>query len=755
MGRALRVSSLCLAVVMAISCRNVRPVIDTLDDAMEAQIGVMVGSLGETIGKSRFPDAELKSFDDVMEAVAALKAGQLDAVITSMTTSNLLVKKNPDLRMLPERLLEEGTSVAVAKGNPALVAQINAILAEFQADGTLASLKRRWFKPELGPYEELQITPVTVGEPLRVGVAATREPFSFIDSNGQVSGHDGELARLIAVKLQRPIVFSDMKFSALIPSLQVGKIDAIITGMTATAERGKSVAFSDSYFANGQILLVRQPPSVSTPSSTTASAGLGKMATAADLHGRRIGVMMGTAHETFATKTYPDATILQFQSSPDLLLSVKSGKVDVGLEDTEALRTVMREEASIGIVGETLFSFPVGAGFRTDNQALTSQFNAFLADIRATGVHADMVRRWVDSASTVMPDLPTSATTGVLTVGISSATLPFLALKNDTLVGFDIELTRRFAASLGKSVTFSDMQFGSLIAAVSSGKVDMIVSSIFITDERKLRIAFSNPYFETGTKAFALTANIAGASGTPATAPAAATFLERLTSSIRSNILVENRWRLLVDGLTTTVVISLLSTAFGTVLGALVCFARMSPNRVLRTTATLYIALLRGTPVLVLLMLIFYVVFAAVNISPVLVAVVAFGMNFAAYVAEIFRAGVSSIDAGQTEAGIAMGFTKARTFQYIVLPQTVQRILPNYKGEFISLVKMTSIVGYIAVQDLKKASDIIRSRTFDAFFPLVMVAVLYFGISWVLMQGLEYLERLTDPKHTRRGARRA
>ena len=140
----------------------------------------------------------------------------------------------------------------------------------------------------------------------------------------------------------------------------------------------------------------------------------------------------------------------------------------------------------------------------------------------------------------------------------------------------------------------------------------------------------------------------------------------------------------------------------------------------------MYISVLRGTPVLVLLMLIFYVVFASVNINPVLAATVAFGMNFAAYVAEIFRTGIEGIDKGQTEAGIAMGFSKTKTFLYIVLPQTVRRILPVYKGEFISLVKMTSIVGYIAVQDLTKASDIIRSRTFDAFFPLVMVATRLF-----------------------------
>jgi polar amino acid transport system substrate-binding protein len=148
-------------------------------------------------------------------------------------------------------------------------------------------------------------------------------------------------------------------------------------------------------------------------------------------------------------------------------------------------------------------------------------------------------------------------------------------------------------------------------------------------------------------------------------------------------------------------------------------------------------------------MLIFYVAFASVNIDPLAVAIIAFALNFSAYAAEIFRSGVEGIDRGQTEAGIAMGFSRARTFLHIVLPQTVRRILPVYRGEFISLVKMTSIVGYIAVQDLTKAGDIIRSRTFDAFFPLILVAVLYFAIVWVLMLALDYVERATDPRRGR------
>ena len=207
---------------------------------------------------------------------------------------------------------------------------------------------------------------------------------------------------------------------------------------------------------------------------------------------------------------------------------------------------------------------------------------------------------------------------------------------------------------------------------------------------------------------------------------------------------------MILDGLKVTILISILSAIFGTLVGALVCFMRMSKRKILSLTARLYISLIRGTPVLVLLMIIYYVIFASVNINPTLVAVVAFGFNFGAYVSEMFRSSIQSSDNGQREAGIASGFSGVQTFIYIIMPQAIRQVLPVYKGEFISLLKMTSVVGYIAVQDLTKASDIIRSRTFDAFFPLIMAAVLYIIIAGLLTWALGYVEMSVDPKRKRK-----
>jgi len=468
------------------------------------------------------------------------------------------------------------------------------------------------------------------------------------------------------------------------------------------------------------------------------------MVSVADIGNKRIGVLLGSAHDTYASKTYPNATILQYHTSADISLGVKTGKVDVALYDEVPLQDVLRADPALGVLGESLFSFPVGVGFNKSSGDLRQSFNRFLAEIKQNGVYAGMVDRWIEKRESRMPVISAPPSNGVIIAGVSTEGAPFTFIQENRLLGF--------GASIGKDVKFSDMEFGGLIAAVASKKVDMIAASIYITEERQKQIDFSDSYYQMGNRVFALKSNIAAYGTQVADHHASGSFLASIAQSFRSNLIEEKRYLLIWDGLKTTVMISVLATVFGTLLGALVCFMRMSKGRLINGVAKTYISILRGTPVLVLLMLIFYVVFASVDINPLLVAVIAFGMNFAAYVSEIFRTGIEGVDKGQTEAGIAMGFSRLQTFLHVVLPQTVRRILPVYKGEFISLVKMTSIVGYIAVQDLTKASDIVRSRTFDAFFPLVMVAILYFAISWILMQALEHLERITDPKYRRRKA---
>ena len=212
-----------------------------------------------------------------------------------------------------------------------------------------------------------------------------------------------------------------------------------------------------------------------------------------------------------------------------------------------------------------------------------------------------------------------------------------------------------------------------------------------------------------------------------------------MAESFSNNLIVEDRYRMILDGLQVTLLITLFAAVLGTILGGLVCWMRMSRRRWLQHVARVYIDLMRGTPVLVLLMLMYYVVMAPVDATGIVVAIVTFAMNTAAYISEMLRTTIQGIDRGQTEAGLALGFTQRQTFFRIVLPQVVRAVMPVYQGEIISLLKGTSIVGYIAVADMTRASDLIRSRTFDAFFPLIVTAIIYFVMAWLIGMLLQSL----------------
>ena len=222
--------------------------------------------------------------------------------------------------------------------------------------------------------------------------------------------------------------------------------------------------------------------------------------------------------------------------------------------------------------------------------------------------------------------------------------------------------------------------------------------------------------------------------------------MQELKSSFISNFIDDNRWRYITDGLKITLLVTVFAVLIGVVLGFLIAIVRTTHDKtgklkILNAICKVYLTVIRGTPVVVQLMIINFIIFGSVDISKVVVAIVAFGINSGAYVAEIFRSGIMSIDNGQFEAGRSLGFNYAQTMMYIVMPQAFKNVLPTLCNEFISLLKETSVSGYIALQDLTKGGDIIRSRTYDAFMPLIAVALIYLAMVMIFTKLVSLLER--------------
>lgn len=220
------------------------------------------------------------------------------------------------------------------------------------------------------------------------------------------------------------------------------------------------------------------------------------------------------------------------------------------------------------------------------------------------------------------------------------------------------------------------------------------------------------------------------------------------------NFIKDDRYMQLAKGLGNTLLISALAIVLGVVFGTLAFAMRNSfflensrfkalrgLGKIFKGIGYLYVDVIRATPVVTQLLIIYFVIFASVNINALFVAVLAFGFNSGAYVSEIFRAGIQSIDRGQTEAGRSLGFTHLQTMFYIIIPQAIKNVLPTLANEFIVLIKETAVVGYISVQDLTRGADIIRSLTFEPFLPLIAAAVIYYVIIKVLTLAVSAFER--------------
>lgn len=194
----------------------------------------------------------------------------------------------------------------------------------------------------------------------------------------------------------------------------------------------------------------------------------------------------------------------------------------------------------------------------------------------------------------------------------------------------------------------------------------------------------------------------------------------------------EDRYKLLLSGIGVTIKVSLLAVIIGIMIGILIALCNLSKNKFLKAVGGIYTDIIRGTPSVTQLLIIYFVIFATVNLDKWIIAAIAFGVNSGAYVSEIIRGGILSVDHGQTEAGRSLGLNAFQTMTRIVIPQAVKNIFPALCNEFIVLIKETAIVGYVGLMDIQKAGDFIKSATFEAFMPLVGTAVIYYVLIKIL-----------------------
>lgn len=457
-----------------------------------------------------------------------------------------------------------------------------------------------------------------------------------------------------------------------------------------------------------------------------------------------IAAPVGAASEPYVGKVFPNAVEKQFSTVTDMIIALETKHVDAIVFTRATFEGVLEEKPNKfqildQPVGEIDIHMAISPNTKLTN--LQAEINEFLRAKKANGTLERAYKYWAIDHETAMPDIPqVQSATKKLVVGTLGTLTPLSFYSGGDLVGFDIELIKRFAAQYGYEIEFRVEDIVSLLADTEFGKIDLISGSVMYSDERAERVIFpETPLFSMPVSV--MTRKSPASSVVPNEQSHDENFFSKLSNSFEKTLIHEDRYKMILDGLKVTLILAVGSLILGTILGFIFCMLKRSKIKIVSTAMEAFIALMSGLPIVLTLMICFYIVFSGTGLNEIVIAIIAFAIDFGCYVAIILNSGIEGVAVGEIEAAQAMGMSNLQIFAKIIFPQAIQKIFGVYRRQVISLIKATSIVGYIAVQDLTKVSDIIRARTYDAFFSLIFTAIIYFVIARVCIFLLDAAER--------------
>ncbi len=698
-------------------------------------IGVQTGTTFDEIVLEAMPDAKIRYFNSYPDLAAALEAGKIDAFPGDEPVLRLMAAENNRLEILDGRLdsFEFGFILPRDEEGERLMGELNDWIKSLKAGGGLDEITRKWTD---GPESEKTLPdyaslPAPRGT-LKMVTEGAYPPMNYYRED-EIVGMEIDLAARFCRDNGYGLTVEALNFDGILPAIQAGKADFAAAGISITEERRESVYFSEAYYTGGTVLAVLR---TKTPLPRGGYTSLG------EIREKRIGIPSGSNFDLLIRSAFPDAQLFYYNNQSDLLAALAAGKIDAFPSDEPVIRYIINQGYDgIAYIPEYVESFEFGYCFskKEEGQRLCGKFSEFIAALRSEGRLRELSEKWFGTDETVkqIPDYRSfPAPNGTLIMATDGDYTPFEYVRNGEVVGYDIDIAAQFCQEYGYGLRIEIMSLDAVLPAVQSGKCDFVGSAVTITSERAESVLFSTPNY-TGGVVMVVRSDAE---------EQASSFWSGIRSSFEKTFLRENRWRLFTVGVANTLLITVLSVVLGTALGFGIFMLCRRGNPVANGAARLSMWLVQGTPMVVLLMILFYIIFGRTAVSGIMVAVIGFTLTFGSSVFGLLRMGVGAVDVGQYEAAYALGYSGRRTFFTIILPQALPHVLPAYRGEIVSLIKATAIVGYIAVQDLTKMGDIVRSRTYDAFFPLIAVTVIYFVLEALLGFAVKRIGLIFDPR---------
>ena len=709
-------------------------------DFSTAKIGVLTGSFFDLLAGKHFPEAEKLYYMNISDLILNLKQEKIDGILMDKGFFTPLGWEDKGLSYIEMDMPATEYAVAFPKASSseALVAQMNDFIRSGKENGAIAELEKKWFASS-EPDMTIDFSQLT-GEngTLRVATTVESKPFCYL-KGGELYGFDMALLFEFAKQYGYALEIDKMDFGALLPSLSGDRYDFAIASITVTEERRESVLFSDVYCTSPIVMAV-----VGNGSNNNKKV-------LSDFEDSTIGILTGTGYDDYAKERFPNAERKDFNLVTDMVFAVESGKIDGFLSENTYVSAALWEGAKIDTVDEAIDHTQAGFIFRknsAESAAVREQLNEFIISSKSNGLLDELNAKWISSKEPTefFDNESLTGENGTLKVAVSPDLKPLSYMRNGVITGYEIEILQHFAKEYGYDLEFYYMAFDAILPGVVSGKYDIGTGGTTITEERAESVDFSESY---------LTVNVVMAVSSVERAPEEPSFFENIKESFEKTFIREERWKLIVEGIGVTMLISVCAVIAGSLFGfGLYMLSRSDVKLVkvlARGFAKGYSRIIAGTPIVVILMILFYVIFGKVrDMSGIVVAVIGFTLTFGAFVYDHMTVSVGSVDNGQTEAAYALGYTKNKTFFRIIFPQAMSIFLPSYCGQAVELIKATAVVGYIAVNDLTKMGDIIRSNTYEAFFPLIATAVIYFLLTWALSLLLKLIKLRFEPKRRKK-----
>ncbi len=461
-----------------------------------------------------------------------------------------------------------------------------------------------------------------------------------------------------------------------------------------------------------------------------------------DLRDARIGAWPESAYHQLARKKFPNAQFVPLEFISDLMLNLSQHKIDAFVIGKMYAENLNHEGNDVKYLPESLGDVPLSYGFTKNErgQKLCAQMNEFISTLEANGELDALRNKWLfgDDGGRTFAKSQLTGENGTLKVGTEGISMPFVYLRNQEVVGYEVELLDKFCAAYGYDYEIKLEAFPTMLADVSTGKVDIAMNALEILPERQRNMNFANPTYNEQAVAVVSTES------------ADENFFAEVTRRIKLSLVDENRWQMLLEGAARTIYITLLAIIFGTLLGfGAYMLYREGNRRVNRIIDAIY-RTLQGVPTMVMLLFAYYVVFSYVEVPASFVAATVFAVVLSITVFTLLKNGADAIPRGQTEAALSLGFSERQAFVKFILPQVVRNLFASYQVALNVTLLETAVVGYISVQDLTKMGDMIRARTYDAFVPIIAVAAIYFLLSRLLLKLTDKLSQRLDPKRRKR-----